>query len=158
MVQTWAIVESARGEFKTETQYLRCHHLSKLLYGLETIHLTQAMSKTLEAVQMHQLRSILKRKSTFIDKNNINNWIIAETSSIAFPSRGDRRKNIFQWVSHAKTEETSWTHPSLRQQQPTETSILGSRFRTENRLRHQAGWETSSKLVASYKKLCLKKC
>ena len=67
---------------------------SKFLYGLETVHLTQAMSKKLDAFQMRGLRSILKRKSTFIDRNNANRRIIEEASSIAFPSRGDRRKII----------------------------------------------------------------
>ena len=55
---------------------------SKLLYGLETIHLTQAMSKKLDAFQMHGIRRILQRSSTFVDRGNTN---------IAFPSRGDRR-------------------------------------------------------------------
>jgi hypothetical protein len=65
---------------------------SKLLYALETIHLTQAMSKKLDAFQMHGIRRILQRSSTLVDRRNTNKVLLDEASSIAFPSRGDRRK------------------------------------------------------------------
>ena len=67
---------------------------SKLLYGLETIHLTQAMSRKLDAFQMRGLRRILQRNSTFIDRRNTNKSLLEEASSIAYPSRCDRRKII----------------------------------------------------------------
>ena len=67
---------------------------SKLLYGLETIHLTQAMSRKLDAFQMRGLRRILQRNSTFIDRRNTNKSLLEEASSIAYPSRCDPRKII----------------------------------------------------------------
>ena len=42
---------------------------SKLLYGLETIYLTQALSKSLDVFQLRSLRKILKRSPTFIDRS-----------------------------------------------------------------------------------------
>ena len=65
---------------------------SKLLYGLETVHLTQSMSKTLDAFQMRGLRKILKRPSTFVDRRYTNQRILDEATSLAFPTRGDNRK------------------------------------------------------------------
>ena len=44
---------------------------SKLLYGLETIHLTQAMSKKLDAFQMHGIRRILQHSSTLVVETQI---------------------------------------------------------------------------------------
>ena len=67
---------------------------SKLLYGLETIHLTQAMSRKLDAFQMRGLRRILQCDSTFINRRNTNKSLLEEASSIAYPSRCDRRKII----------------------------------------------------------------
>ena len=67
---------------------------SKLLYGLETIHLTQAMSRKLDAFQTRGLRRILQRNSTFIDRRHTNKSLLEEASSIAYPSRCDRRKII----------------------------------------------------------------
>ena len=48
---------------------------SELLYGLETIHLTQALSKSLDAFQLRSLREILKRPPTFIDRSCTNQKI-----------------------------------------------------------------------------------
>ena len=67
---------------------------SKLLYGLETIHLTQALSKKLDAFQMRGIRRILNRRSTFVDRSNTNKSLLDEATLTAFPSRGDRRKII----------------------------------------------------------------
>ena len=43
---------------------------------------------------MRGLRRILQRNSTFIDRRNTNKSLLEETSSIAYPSRCDRRKII----------------------------------------------------------------
>ena len=64
------------------------------MYGLETIHLTQALSKSLGAVQMRTLRKILQRPSSFVDRRYANQKILDEATSIAFPIRGDTRKII----------------------------------------------------------------
>ena len=49
---------------------------SKLLHGLETIHLTGAMLKKIDAFQMRCLRRILKIPSTFIDRRNSNKVVL----------------------------------------------------------------------------------
>ena len=67
---------------------------SKLLYGLETIHLTTAMAKKLNAFQMRGIRKILNKAPTFIDRANTNRKLLEEASAIAFPSPGDNRKII----------------------------------------------------------------
>ena len=43
---------------------------SKLLYGLETVHLTDAMSKKLDAFQIRGLRKILKIAPTHVNRAN----------------------------------------------------------------------------------------
>ena len=68
---------------------------SKLLCGLETIHLTQALSKSLDAFQSRSLRiKNLKRPSTFIDRSCTNQKILEEATANAFPTRGDNRQII----------------------------------------------------------------
>ena len=62
------------------------------MYGLETLHLTQAMSNKLDAFQMRGLRRILQRQSTFIDRRNTNSRLLEEATAIAFPTPGDNRK------------------------------------------------------------------
>ena len=67
---------------------------SKLMYGLETIYLMQAMSRKLDTFQIRGLRRILQRNSTFINRRNTNKSLSEEANSIAYPSRCDRRKII----------------------------------------------------------------
>ena len=45
---------------------------SKLLYGLETVQLTQAMCKNIDDFQLRGLRKILSMNTTFINRANIN--------------------------------------------------------------------------------------
>ena len=45
-------------------------------------------------IEMRGLRRILQRNSTFIDRRNTNKSLLEEASSIAYPSRCDRRKII----------------------------------------------------------------
>ena len=56
---------------------------SKLLYGMETVQLTEAMMKRIDAFQMKGLRKIRGKKHTYWDREAINenildqaNWII----------------------------------------------------------------------------------
>ena len=65
---------------------------SKLLYGLETVHLTQAMYKRIDAFQYRSLRRILGMPSTFINRANTNKKLLEAATAAAFPTRGDRRK------------------------------------------------------------------
>ena len=45
---------------------------SKLLYGLETVHLTKSMIKKLNAFQLRGIRKILQIPTTYIDRSNTN--------------------------------------------------------------------------------------
>ena len=65
---------------------------SKLLYGLETIHLTPALAKKLDAFQYRGLRKIMGMSSTYINRANTNQRLLAAASDAAFPNPGDTRK------------------------------------------------------------------
>ena len=67
---------------------------SKLLYGLETIHLTQSLSKKLDAFQFRCIRKILGMSPTFINRANTNKKLLETATAIAFPEHGDRRKIV----------------------------------------------------------------
>jgi len=64
---------------------------SKLLYGLETIHLTQAMLTKIDAFQLRSLRKILGIAPTFVDRRNTNVAVLQKCTDTAFPDPGDRR-------------------------------------------------------------------
>ena len=129
---------------------------SKLLYGLETIHLTQAMSRKLDAFQMRGLRRILQRNSTFIDRRNTNKSLLEEASSIAYPSRCDRRKFIpFSEYHMNRRVKIAWTHIKKQRQRPYEANFFSTCFCAQSWIRNQASWKASSKLAASYQKVCL---
>ena len=64
---------------------------SKLLYGLETVHLTNALLKKVDAFQLRCLRKILKMAPTFVDRSNTNTAVIQKASSIAYPNRNNPR-------------------------------------------------------------------
>ena len=62
---------------------------SKLLYGLETVHLTAAWLKKIDAFQLRCLRKILGLAPTYVDRANTNRVVIQKASLTAFPH--DRR-------------------------------------------------------------------
>jgi len=49
---------------------------SKLLYGLETVHLTKSLCKKIDAFHLRGLRKILNIPTTFIDRSNTNQYVI----------------------------------------------------------------------------------
>ena len=67
---------------------------SKLLYGLETIHLTGPMLKKVDAFQMRCLRRILKIPSTFIDRRYSNGVVLQRCTAILYiyTNQGDQRE------------------------------------------------------------------
>ena len=65
---------------------------SKLLYGLETIHLTDALAKKLDAFQMRGLRKILNLEPTFINRINTNKKVLAEATQIAYSGQHSNRR------------------------------------------------------------------
>lgn len=66
---------------------------SKLLYSLETLHLTQSLRKKVDA--FHLLRRILKLTTTFIDRRNTNTRVYELASEIAFPNQPTKRIKPF---------------------------------------------------------------
>ena len=65
---------------------------STLLYGLETLHLTQSLAKELDAFQMRGLRKILGRPTTFYDRTCTNQRVLEEATSIVYTAPGDQCK------------------------------------------------------------------
>ena len=65
---------------------------SKLLYGSETIHLTQAMYKRINHFQYRSLRRILEVPPTFISRADAKKKLLRAATALAFPTRGDCRK------------------------------------------------------------------
>ena len=61
---------------------------SKLLYGLETVHLTQSMARKLDVFQLKGLRKILGMSTTFINRGNTNDKVYAEATKIAYKKGG----------------------------------------------------------------------
>ena len=67
---------------------------SKLMYGLETIHLTKTMYKEIDGFQYRGLRKILGMHSTFINRANTNRKLLETATAAAFPTPGDRRRTV----------------------------------------------------------------
>ena len=56
---------------------------NKLIYGLETIHLTQGMLNKINAFQLRGLRSILSLEPTFVNRRNTNQFVLRTASEKA---------------------------------------------------------------------------
>ena len=56
---------------------------NKLIYGLETVHLTQAMLNKINAFQLRGLRSILNLEPTFVNRRNTNTFALRTASEKA---------------------------------------------------------------------------
>ena len=57
---------------------------NKLIYGLETVHLTQAMLNKIDAFQLRVLyRSILNLEPTFVNRRNTNDFVLRTASEKA---------------------------------------------------------------------------
>ena len=68
---------------------------SKLLYGLETIQLTGAMLKKIDAFQIRCLRRILRIPSTFIDRRSPNRVVFQRCTEILHQNQGEQRELEF---------------------------------------------------------------
>ena len=74
---------------------------AKLLYGLETIHLTKALLNKIDAFQVRGLRKILKLPSTFIDRRFTNRNVLDRVSALMF---GHHHHNPSILFSHCYNE------------------------------------------------------
>ena len=59
---------------------------SKLLYSLETVHLTGTLRKKLDAFHLRGLRKILRMQTTYVNRQNTNQRVYQTALDIAFPS------------------------------------------------------------------------
>ena len=59
---------------------------SKLLYSLETVHLTGTLRMKLDAFHLRGLRQILRMQTTYVNRQNTNQRVYQTASDIAFPS------------------------------------------------------------------------
>ena len=59
---------------------------SKLLYSLETVHLTGTLRMKLDAFHLRGLRKILRMQTTYVNRQNTNQRVYQTASDIAFPS------------------------------------------------------------------------
>ena len=62
------------------------------MYGLETLHLTDAMSRKLDVFQLKGLRKILNMETTFINRANSNKRVYEKASELAYPKPEDKRQ------------------------------------------------------------------
>ena len=60
---------------------------SKLIYGLDSLCLTAADVSRLNTFQLKGLRKILNMKTTFVDRSNTNNTVLAAASQVRNPKR-----------------------------------------------------------------------
>ena len=74
---------------------------AKLLYGLETVHLTKAMLNKIDAFQIRGLRKILNLPSTFIDRRFTNRYVLRRASDL-MSTHGDHENNLL--FSHCYNE------------------------------------------------------
>lgn len=65
---------------------------SKLLYGLETVQLTEAMYKKIDAFQLRGLRKILKMQTTFMNRANTNKKVYEAATQAAYARVEDHRQ------------------------------------------------------------------
>ena len=77
---------------KWKLQVYQAVIVTKLLYGLETVHLTEANKNKINAFQIRGLRQILKKKHTFYNRNHTNAHILQEATKLAYPKEEDLRK------------------------------------------------------------------
>ena len=63
--------------------YISIKKILKLIYGLETVHSTQAMLNKISAFQLRGLRSILNLEPTFVNRRNTNEFVLRMASEKA---------------------------------------------------------------------------
>ena len=74
---------------------------AKLLYGLETVHLTKAMLNKIDTFQIRGLRKILNLPSTFIDRRFTNRYVLRRASDL-MSTHGNHENNLL--CSHCYNE------------------------------------------------------
>ena len=65
---------------------------NKLLYGLETVHLTQSLPKKVNVFQLRGLRKILGLSTTFINRANTNESVLQKANDVMGVAPGSMPK------------------------------------------------------------------
>ena len=95
MVEAGTILESSSLLREMEVRSLRCDYKKiKLLYGLETIHLTQAMQKKVNTVQLRGLRKILSLQSTYMNRAHTNAAVMQKANQETNRNRRNNSREI----------------------------------------------------------------
>ena len=68
---------------------------SKLTYWLETVQLTDAMKKELNAFQLRGIRQILNKTHTYWNRDHTNKHLIEEATKAAYPNKPWKRIKLF---------------------------------------------------------------
>ena len=61
----------------------------RLLYSLETIHLTDSLGKKLDAFHLRGLRKILRIPTTYVDRRYTNQRVYGTATRMAYPIGND---------------------------------------------------------------------
>ena len=77
---------------------------SKLLYSLETVHLTTALRKKLDAFHLRGLRKILRMPTTYVDRRNTNQRVYQIASQITYPAGEARIKPFTETLDDRRTK------------------------------------------------------
>ena len=85
---------------------------SRLLYGLEAIHLTKSLCCKVNAFHHHGLRKILRLTTTFVDRRNTSQKLFDTASRVA-------GRPIIPFENSWKRSALSWRDISLRPITPT---------------------------------------
>ena len=89
---SWPLIGKRPDQAKNGNLLCLMQLFEALLYGLETLHLTQSLAKKLDAFQMRGLRKILGRPTTFYDRTCTNQRVLEEATSIVYTAPGDQCK------------------------------------------------------------------
>ena len=100
---------------------------NKLLYGLETVHVTQVMQKKVNAFRLRSLRKILGMDTTYVNRANTNARVIERVNA---EIGGINKAKLFSGVVDGKTREAGWTYYVCAPARPFTRSKLPARFGT----------------------------
>jgi len=86
---------------------------SKLVYGLETVHLPKFLSQKLDTLQLKGLRKILKLDTTFINRANTNKSVYEKASAVKNP-KGIEGKNVLPFSTYLKQRRHALLKHTIR--------------------------------------------
>ena len=67
---------------------------SKLIYGLHTLVITDAMASKLNAFQLKGFRQIMKIKTTFVERSNTNEYVYGQVEQELSKNKNNRKTEV----------------------------------------------------------------